>query len=249
MGSVSDANSQTQRGVFVTTRWTMVMTAAAEDRAPASRALDELCRAYWVPLYAFARRQGLSPAEAEDATQGFFARLLARNDLAHANRERGRFRSFLITSFKNFLANQRRDAGRLKRGGGEAAMPLDFAEAEAVLQNAAHSGISPDKMFDRQWAEAVLDQAAQRFREQYAASGKGAQADALLPFLWAHHEDAESAELATRLDISAGAARVALHRARTRFRELVRGEIAQTVLSEAEVDAELQNLIDVLRGG
>lgn len=239
----------TQRGLFLTTRWSLVLTAAGDDlAAPGKRALEELCRAYWRPLYGFARRQGMAPAEAEDATQGFFARLLARHDIAQADPERGRFRTFLITSFKNYLANQRRDARRLKRGGGELPITIDITEIESTLQSTGTSNFTPDRLYDRQWAEAVLEQAAQRLNEHYAASGKARHAELLMPFLWAQQDDQDCNNLAKQMEISPGAARVALHRARARFRELVRAEIAQTVLTDADVDAELRNLIEVLRG-
>lgn len=249
MSADSQINPATQHAQFLTTRWSLVLSAADKNlTTPGNRALEELCLAYWRPLYAFARRQGCTPPEAEDATQGFFARLLSRQDLAQADPGRGRFRTFLITSFKNFLANQRRDAARLKRGGGDAPLPLDFAEAESALQNTATANLPPDRLYDRQWAEAVLDQAARRFREHYAAGGKAAHAELLTPFLWGQQEDQDCTHLADQLGISPGAARVALHRARTRFRELVRAEIADTVHCDADVDAELRNLIDVLRG-
>lgn len=239
----------TRHAAFLTTRWSLVVSASSGELVPdGDRALEELCRIYWRPLYAFARRQGMAPAEAEDATQGFFARLLARQDLAQANPDRGRFRTFLISSFKNFLANQRRDASRLKRGGGTPLLSLDFASAEAVLELGVDSNLTPDRVFDRQWAEALLEQATRRFKSQYTDQGKSRQAELLLPFLWVDRDDSEGESLASRLGVSAGAARVLLYRARARFRELVRAEIAQTVLTEADVDVELRNLIDVLRG-
>lgn len=249
MNADSQRNQATQQAWFLTTRWSLVVSATQGDPAAnGDHALEELCRIYWRPLYAFARRQGMVPAEAEDATQGFFARLLARQDLTQANPERGRFRTFLITSFKNFLANQRRDANRLKRGGGEPLLSLDFANAELGLGPTVDNSITPDRMFDRQWAETLLEQAAERFKEHYRALGKARQAEILLPLLWMGREESEGEDLAVRLEVSAGAARVLLYRARTRFRELVRAEIADTVQSEADVDAELRNLIDVLRG-
>jgi RNA polymerase sigma factor (sigma-70 family) len=251
MSSGSAADSPTAHGVFVTTRWTMVLVAAGGGEvapARAAAALDQLCQAYWRPLYVFARRQGMAPAEAEDATQGYFARLLARQDIAQADPKRGRFRTFLLTSFKNYLANQRRDAARLKRGGGDTPLSLDWAEAETAAQGALASGITPDKLFDRQWAEEVLELAARRLRERYAAAGKGAQAESLEPFLWAGPEALDGENLAQRLGMSPGGARVALHRARSLFRELVREEIAQTVQKPEDVDEELRGLIEVLRG-
>jgi RNA polymerase sigma factor (sigma-70 family) len=224
---------------FATTHWTVVM-AAGGGTPEAAQALEELCRNYWYPLYAFARRHGQSKEDAEDATQGFFEQFLSRNYLQNLSGEKGRFRAFLLASFKHFLSNERDRAGRLKRGGGVAALSLDWADAETRYQIDPVDHLSPDKLYDRAWAMTLLGRTLARLRAEHA--GNRAVFDRLKPFLAAGKGAISYSEAAAALGMSEGAARVAVHRLRARYRELLRDEIRQTLSNPAAVDGEMQAL-------
>jgi RNA polymerase sigma-70 factor (ECF subfamily) len=233
---------------FRTTRWTLVR--AAGGAAPAERraALETLCSAYWPPVHAFVRRQSASPVQAEDLTQAFFARLLERDDLSLADPERGRFRSFLLGTLRHFLANEDDRERALKRGGGRAPLSLDrsaLAGLEHTLDLEPAANQTPEREFERAWAGAVLARARTRLAEEQQQAGKHAQWQALEPHLSSTDERGHGSDLARRLGISENAVRVALHRLRRRFGELVRDEVRETV-GPGEVEDEVRQLLRAL---
>jgi RNA polymerase sigma-70 factor (ECF subfamily) len=228
--------------IFVTTRWTVVLAAGRGRTPQADRALEELCRAYWFPLYAYVRRRGYAREDAEDSVQAFFARFLARNYLAGLSAERGRFRAFLLASLKNFLANEWKKSRRLKRGGGETVLSLDWETADTKFQVAATNEPSPDQAFDREWAVALLAQVIERLRAECVAEGRGGQFEQLKVFLTAGKGAVPHAAVAKALGLEEGAVRVAVHRLRKRYRELLRDEIAHTLADPAQVDEEMRAL-------
>jgi RNA polymerase sigma-70 factor (ECF subfamily) len=230
------------RDVFATTHWTVVLAAGRGGTPQANRALGELCRAYWFPLYAYVRRQGHPKEDAEDLTQGFFARFLERNYLEGLSSEKGRFRAFLLAAVKHFLANEHDRAGRQKRGGGVAALSLDWQDADTRYQIDPADQLSPDKLYDRAWAMTLLEQVIARLRVECVAEGKAKVFEQLKPFLMAGRGDIPYAQAAARLGLNEGAVRVAVHRLRKRYRELLRQEIAQTLSDPAQIEEELRAL-------
>lgn len=235
---------------FATTRWSLVLAAAASSSPKApdpAQALAELCQAYWRPLYAHARRYPLGPADAEDAVQGFFARLLRLDSLAEVDRARGRFRAFLLGSFNHYLADLR-DRERAEKRGAHLLAPLDTAAAEAAFANAPAADLPPDRAFDRAWALTLLGNASDRLRSEYQATDRGTLFDALSPSLAGRRVDVAHADLAARLGLSEPAVRVALHRLRQRYRQLLRAEIAATVDTAEDVDDELRVLLAAIAG-
>lgn len=231
---------------FLTTRWSMVLTAGDDQSPEAARALEALCQAYWYPLFAYVRRTGRPAADAEDLTQGFFEKLLEKGWLADADRERGRFRSFLLGSIKHFLANEWDKAHARKRGGRHQIVSLDAQTAEARLTQEPVDEASPDRAFDRRWALALLETVLNRLREEYDGAGKGGLFEHLKGTLEVGRPEVPYPELADKLKMNEGAIRVAAHRFRRRYRELLRQEIAHTVASEREIDDELRQLLDAL---
>lgn len=234
-------------GFFAATRWTMVLSAAGRGKGTGSRALAELCQCYWRPLYAYLRWLGFDVQEAEDLTQEFFARLLDGNGLATVDPGKGKFRSFLLASLKHFLANERDRARTLKRGGGLPFIHLDALNAENRRQFELSDDLSPDKAFDRQWALTVLDQALSRLRAEFSTAGKEALFEELKGYLTGDRKADSHAVVGERCGMSEGAVKVAVHRLRRRYRELLREEIAQTVSSPEEVDDEIRNLFASFR--
>ena len=240
-----DAPSTTSQ--FVTTHWSVVLEAGASDSPESNQALELLCRTYWYPLYAYVRRKSYSADDARDLTQEFFARLLARNYLSVADRNKGKFRSFLLGCLEHFLAREWTRAHAQKRGGGQPLFSLDETDAEnRYLREPAHE-LSAEKIFDRRWATTLLDQAMARLREECLASKKGDLFEKSQNYLSGEKGEASYADLAATLGMSEGAIKVAVHRLRQRYGELVRAEIAQTVASPKEVDEELHYLFAVLR--
>jgi RNA polymerase sigma-70 factor (ECF subfamily) len=232
---------------FATTHWSLVLAAADTQSPQAKKALETLCRAYWYPLYAYVRRKGYDVHSAQDLIQEFFARLLARNYLSVADRNRGKFRSFLLASLEHFLAREWTKGHAQKRGGGQAVLSLDGADAEnRYLLEPAHE-LTPDKIFDRRWATTLLDQAMSQLRRECLDSGKGELFATVQSSLIGEKGDASYAEISLALNKSEGAIKVAVHRLRQRYGELVRAEIAQTVTTPEEVDEELNYLFSVLR--
>ena len=233
---------------FATTHWSLVI-AAVKSPSPQSRAaLEELCGCYWYPVYAFVRRRGQQPEDARDLTQEFFTRLLERDYLEAADRERGRFRTFLLTAVSHFLSNERERACAQKRGGGQSLLSLDFERGEERYRNEPADPWTAEKIFDRRWALTLLDQAVATLKQGYAASGKGSLFEELKVFLTGDSGSPAYEESASRLAMSAGAVKVAVHRLRQKYREALRQEIAQTVAAEEDVESELQVLLSALRG-
>jgi RNA polymerase sigma factor (sigma-70 family) len=239
-------NSMPPEGAaFVTTHWSVVLSAARRDSPEASQALEALCRAYWYPLYAFVRRQGHDPPEAEDLTQEFFARLLDKNYLKDVTVEGGKFRSYLLTLLKHFLANEWNRERAQKRGGGRTLFSIDDKAAETRYACEAADNTTPETLFERSWAMTLLDQVMDRLRDEYAASGKSELFAALQDHLSGAERLVPYAELGAALGMSEGAVKVAVHRLRHRYGELLRAEIAQTVSGPEEVEEEIRNLITV----
>ncbi len=229
--------------LFLTTRWSIVLTARGDDTA-AREALAKLCTAYWFPLYAFVRREGHSPHDAQDLTQEFFARLLEKGWLSAVAQERGRFRSWLLVSMRHFLANEWNRAHTQRRGGGAAIISIDEAAAENRLGEGPSTGAAAETLYDRQWAVALLDQVMKRLREEYHRSGRGPIFDRLKGAL--SGEIGAYTEVASDLGLSEGAVKVAVHRLRDRYRTLIRKEIAQTVEHPSEIEDELRVLFAAL---
>ncbi|WP_309399642.1 RNA polymerase sigma factor [Cerasicoccus maritimus] len=228
---------------FHTTRWTLVLAAVQPDDASARRALGELCQVYRGPLLAHAKRRGLNAIDAEDAVQGFYERLLRLESLGAARQERGRFRSFLLGSFNHYLADRRDYERAAKRGGG---MVASVDSAEFAIEDFAAE--TPDAAFDKAWALALLDAVLARLQGELADAGKAAWFEALSPLLGGKDDAVSQAKLAVQLGLSETAFRVALHRLRKRYKELLRAEVAETLAKPEQVDDELRHLIAALRG-
>ena len=233
---------------FRTTHWSVVLAAGDAASPQSAEALERLCRAYWLPLYAYVRRCGRDPEDAQDLTQAFFKHFLENNAVSRADRQRGRFRSFLLTSLQNFISNEWRRASAEKRGGGRALLSWDELSPETRYQPEAASELTPDKVFDQRWALTLFQQALVRLREESTAAGKGEQFERLKDFLSAEPGEGAYAEIAAHLGLSSSAVAVAVHRLRQRYGQLVRDEIAHTVASPAEVEEELQYLIKLMSG-
>jgi RNA polymerase sigma-70 factor (ECF subfamily) len=243
-GTASRANP----AVFVTTHWSVVLAARDRSSPFSDAALETLCRTYWHPLYGYARGLGNSPQDAEDLTQSFFARLLEKEYLKAVTRERGRFRSFLLMAFKRFLANEWDRERALKRGGGRVTQPLDTRIGEQACQHDNQEGATPEKAYDRRWALTLLERTLATLRSEFEQEGKAGQYACLKDFLTAERSAISYAEVAARLGTSEGAARVAVHRLRRRFREVYREEVAHTVMDPEEVDDEIRYLRAALTG-
>lgn len=231
-------------GAFPHTRWSVVLAASRPPSPASAEALETICRAYWHPLYAYVRRCGQSPHDAQDLTQEFFRRLLEKRWLESADREKGRLRTFLILALKHFMANEWRRESALKRGGGQSHIPLETALAESRF--AADSTSPPEELFDRQWALTLLDLTVKKLQAELAAADRTAYFDKLKSCLTAGRGEMDYDEIAQQLGVTAGAARVAAHRLRKRFRQLYREEIAQTLADPADLDGELQHLAAAL---
>ncbi len=233
---------------FVTTQWSAVLAAGCSDTTRSQVALERLCRNYWPPLYAYVRWLGHSPPDAQDLTQEFFARLLARHTVAKADPERGRFRSFLLASLKNFLAHEWEKARAQKRGGRAHILALDLDTAETRYAQPAAPDDTPDRAYDRQWALALLDLVLRRLRKEYADCGRDDLFLALKDTLSGGRSEIPYRDLGARLAMSEGAVKIAAHRLRQRYRGLLREEIANTVSGPGEVDEELRQLFAALGG-
>ena len=230
---------------FPNTRWSVVLTAAQRSSPESAEALETICRAYWYPLYAYVRRSGQTPADAQDLTQAFFHRLLEKRWLEQADPARGRLRTFLIVALKNFIGKEWRRASAQRRGGGRAAVPFDTAFAESRYA-ADQTALMAEEAFDRQWALTLLELTMTRLREEYATADKVGHFEALKSCLIADRGAIDYTEVAGRLGVSESAARVAVHRLRKRFREVFREEIAQTLANGADLDGELRHLAAAL---
>ena len=223
-----------------------MLAAGRSDSTHARSALEKLCRTYWQPIYAFVRRQGHSPHDAQDLTQEFFARLLEKKSLADVDRAKGRFRSFLLASLKHFLANEWDKARAQKRGGGQVLIPIDAQSAETACGVDPADQATAEKIFERRWALTLLDHALQRLREEHVREGKESLFEQLKVTLTESSRSVRYAEMASQLQMSEGAVKVAVHRLRQRYRELLRAEIADTVTTPAEVEEEIRALFSAL---
>ncbi len=233
-------------GVFATTHWSVVLTAGHDSSPGARAALEQLCRAYWYPLYCYVRRQVACAADAEDLTQSFFAHLLERNALAKVSREKGRFRSFLLAALRYFLADEWDKVSARKRGGGCVVISLSDSGAEERYQREEGPGLTADQLYERRWAMAVLERASVRLREEFAAMGKATLWEALRDLQEHAAEAGPYGEVAARLGMPVNTLKSHVHRYRQRFRELLCEEVAQTVASPADVADELRRLIAVV---
>ena len=220
--------------------------AGADSTLRARQALEQLCRIYWPPLYAFVRRSGSPPHDAQDLVQGFFLQLLAKEALDAVDPRKGKFRSFLLAALKHYLSNERDRARAQKRGGGLAPISIDAQDAEGRYLYEPADSITPDKLYERRWALTVLEQALVRLQAEYAASGRGAVFEKLKGALTSDAARAPHAEIARELDMTPGAVKVAAHRLRQRFGEVLRAEIAETVARPEDIEEEIQHLFDAL---
>ncbi len=233
---------------FTTTHWSVVLSAREHDSPQAAAALEKLCRTYWYPLYAYVRRQGHDEPSAKDLTQEFFFRLLQKNRLDQVQREKGRFRSFLLASLKHFLADEWDKAQAQKRGGGQPLLSLDDDTAEDRYQIEPADNLTPDKLFEQRWALTLLDQAKTRLKEEYAQAGKADFYERLRVFEAADPDAPTYAQVAAEFGLTESAVKSAAHRLRQRYGELVREEVAHTVERPEEVDSEIRYLISVISG-
>jgi len=232
---------------FAATHWSAVVRAGSLNAGDAPGALEELCRVYWFPLYAFARRRGCSPADAEDLTQSFFARLLEHNFVARADPAKGRFRTFLLTLFKRFLVNEWTREHAQKRGGLQAVVSIDSQVAESRFGTDPAHGERPDTLFERHWAMTLLDEVMKRLEDEYRSSGRGRLFEHLEGCLMRDPGALPYAEIGARLDLSEAAVKMAMQRLRARYQALLREEIGKTVASPEEVEPELRDLFNAFR--
>lgn len=235
-------SEQKNAGQFATTHWSLVLAAGERGNVESNRALEQLCRAYWPPLYAYVRRRVRDLHEAQDLTQSFFERLLEKRYLAQADPERGRFRAFLITAFKHFLSNEWEKARAVKRGGGQIVLPLEFASQDSAAGGFTDN-LTPERLYERQWAITLLNRVMNRLQREMERDGKGRHFHALKDYIGGAGDSSYSA-VAAELGITEPAARMAASRLRGRYRELLRDEIAHTVSTPEEVDEEVRHLFD-----
>jgi RNA polymerase sigma-70 factor (ECF subfamily) len=240
----SDGSSAGRR--FATTQWSLVLAAGQAGSAAAEEALARLCSLYWYPVFAFVRRRGHSADEAQDLTQGFFARLIEKGDIGDADRSRGRFRSFLLTACQHFLANEHDRAVAQKRGGGGFAISIDVAAAEGRYERALSHTETPERLYDRQWCLTLLDGVLEALHAEHVAAGKADVFDRLKEFLAGDSDAGSHADAARDLGMSAGAVKVAVHRLRRRYREELRRRVADTVGSDEQVEDEIRYLLKTL---
>ena len=230
---------------FTTTHWSVVLEAQGESPA-AHEALEKLCRTYWRPIYAFLRRQGVSPEEAEDITQGFFAQLLERRKFSALRKEKGRLRSFLLGALKYFLADEQRRAMAIKRGKGQRLISLEELRADERIDMEPSDPMTAEMIYERRWALTVLERVLSRLKDEYVAAGNAALFDALKELLPDEPGSPSQAEIATQLGMTENAVRQAFYRFRQRYQSLLREEIAQTVATPADIEDELRHLIAVI---
>jgi RNA polymerase sigma-70 factor (ECF subfamily) len=231
---------------FATTHWSVVLAAGDHSSSQHEKALSKLCRSYWLPLYVYLRRRGYTIHQAEDYTQGFFVHLLKKPRLYRASPQRGKFRSFLLVSLKHFVADQQDRAQAQKRGGNCVITSLDFEGAECLYDHEVAHSLSPEKLFERSWALAVLRRTMDRLKCEPVTGSKQALFDRLKVYLAAERGAIPYKSLAADLDMTEPALRVAMHRLRQRYHELMREEIAQTVTTDEQVDEEIRDLFAAL---
>ncbi|HEY3392524.1 MAG TPA: sigma-70 family RNA polymerase sigma factor [Lacipirellulaceae bacterium] len=233
---------------FATTHWSVVLAAGGRIAPAASQALEQLCEGYWYPVYAYVRRRVPDVHQAQDLTQAFFEQLLERRALEAADPERGRFRAFLLTACKRFLINEWHKDRAAKRGGGQRPLSFDFDSGESKLGLVAADTLTPDELYDQKWAITLLERVMDQLRAEYAAKQRLPHFETLKNYLAGSPQDGSFATAAQALGISETTAKVAAHRMRKRYRELLRGEIAQTLQRPEEIDEEIRELFNVLGG-
>jgi len=236
-----------RRGRFATTQWSLVLAAAKRDSVEGEEALARLCALYWYPVFAFVRRQANSAEEAEDLTQGFFARLIEKGDIGDADRSRGTFRTFLLTACQHFVLNERDRMLALKRGGGHAPLSIDLIVAEGRYQRALAHTETPERLYDRQWCLTLLASVLHEVRAEYVTAGNEAQFERLRAFLTMPDDAGTYADAARELDMTVSAVKSAVHRLRLRYRDALQRRVADTVDSPQDVDDELHYLLETLR--
>jgi RNA polymerase sigma-70 factor (ECF subfamily) len=241
-----DKTPSTESKHFETTHWSLVLAARDQNSARGYEALTRLCQTYWLPVYAFVRKRGHSPDRAKDLTQDFFANFLERNSIARAVRERGRFRSFLLTSVENFLRNEHERNQAQKRGGGRSVLSLDEQDAERSYLAEPADQLDPANAFELRWALTVLDRVMQRLRREYLELGRVDLFDALQAHIWGDAESIAYQQLAERFAMSLANIKTTAHRLRQSYRALLREEIAQTVAQPGEIDDEVRYLMRVV---
>jgi RNA polymerase sigma factor (sigma-70 family) len=233
---------------FTTTHWSLVLAAQKAESPEAAGALQQLCETYWPPIYAFIRRRGYGPDDAQDLTQEFFSRLIEKHYLDAADPARGRFRTLLLTAVNRFLINERERAGAQKRGGGAVHLSLEAGVAEQGYRVEPADPATPETIFERRWAETILEEVLARLRGEFEADGQADRFEILKPFLAATSQVVTGTEIAARLGVSESAAYSAVHRLRQRYGARLRDEIARTVAAPEEIDDELRHLARVLAG-
>jgi RNA polymerase sigma-70 factor (ECF subfamily) len=231
---------------FANTHWSVVLAAAKGDPHAAQQALTTLCQTYWYPLYAYVRSRGFSPEDAEDTTQAFFCQLLEKGSFSRADRQRGKFRFFLLGALKKFLSDQLDKAMALKRGGGQKPISFDAQAAEERFKIEPVEALTPDRIFERRWGLTLLERAMLRLKAEYLAAGKQPLFEALEPFLSGAEDLPSYSRVAAGLGLTEAAVKSALHRLRQRHKEVLREEIAQTVTTAPEIEEEIHYLISVL---
>ena len=234
--------------MFATTQWSVVLNAADASSPSAVTALEQLCRAYWYPLYAFIRRKGHDPDEAKDLTQSFFARLLERDFIQRADPDTGRFRSYLLTALNRFLLDEWKRASRQRRGGGQETISFDAGTAEERYRREPAGPLDAKQLYERRWAMTLLDQVLARLEQEFVALGNAALFAELQVFLLGEKAETSHAGIAVKLGLTEGAVKSAVYRLRRRYRDLLREEIAQTVATTGDVEEELRHLFAVLSG-
>ena len=244
--SATGLGAQNGAVAFATTHWSVVLEAQSQSPA-AQEALEKLCRTYWRPVYSFIRRQGAGPEEAEDLTQGFFALLLERRDLETVRREKGRLRSYLLVSLKNFLTNERYRAMAIKRGEGRRLVPLDALGDREGADLAPTDILSADQIYERRWALTVLEEVLMRLGDEYRSAGNAELFERLKKLLTDEPDRPLQAEIADEFGMTENAVKQAFHRLRRRYRELLHEEIAHTVIAPGDIEDELRHLVAVLR--
>jgi RNA polymerase sigma-70 factor (ECF subfamily) len=242
----TESNAAPQSPVFATTHWSVVLTAGDESSPQVEAALSRLCQTYWLPVYAFVRKRGHSPDQAQDLTQGFFATFLEKQQVAKAARERGRFRSFLMTSVENYLRNEHDRAQAQKRGGGRQLISLDEQDAEARYLCEPGNESDPAKVFEQRWAATLLNTVLTRLQAEFGATGRRDLFEALQAHLWGDEESTPYPQLAEQFGLSLANVKTTAHRLRQRYRELLREEIAHTVALPSQIDDEIRHLMKVV---
>ena len=232
--------------LFATTHWSVVLATAEQDLPQAAAALERLCRTYWYPLYVYVRRRGYSREDAQDLTQQFFALFLEKKYFGRASPGRGKFRTFLLHSLSNFLANEWKRSQRVKRGGGAACLSLDAADAEDRYAREPATTMTPERAYEKRWAMTLLEQVLAALQREYAQAGHGRVFEELSGLLWGKDASISYAQIGHGLGMSEGTVRGAMHRLRARYRDRLRAEVAHTVTDLREVDEELRYLIAVV---